>query len=485
MSQLSFNQIRIFTALISLLLSATAFYSDDIINSDGILYIQVTEAFLQSGFSAMMQLYNWPFFAMIIAGLHSLTAIPLELCSNIINSLFFVIFTDTLLLINNKTFSNKQNLIIAAVLIICFQSFNEYRDYIIRDIAYWAFCGLSLYRFIIFLESPSIRNATLWQTLAIIAVLFRIEGVVFLLGLPLYLFAHSPVKIALKSYLQLNFLLIIIALSTITFVLSQPELTASFGKLSTVLSYIKPTNFTNTLIAKSDIIANQVLNQYSARFSTMILVSGLIFMLFYKLIKALSLPYIAIYIVAVWNRKNESHPYQKLIIYYVILNITLLLAFLFHSYFMSTRYTIMAVSGLFLLMLPSLCNYIERLLNNKSRKTLSIIILILFVSLVDSMTQSASKAYIQSTAIWASDNLPQSSHILTDDNLLYYYVLKHNPIAKIDVKHIPTNYKNYQYIIVVEKNKQHRFQPKNMLLKPIYHQLNKHGDRAIVYKVTE
>jgi len=489
MSTLSFNQIRIFTALVSLLLSVTAFYIDDIINPDGILYIHMAEAFVDNGLAGIKEYtsYNWPFFAIFIAGLHSLTTLPLELCSNILNSLFFVIFTDTLLLISNKTFINKQNLILAAIFIICFQSFNEYRDYIVRDIGYWAFCSLSLYRFIIFIESPSVRNATIWQLVAIIAILFRVEGVVFLFGLPLYLWLCTPIKQALKSYLQLNYLVIITLVSTTIFAIGQTGLATVFGKLTTVLSYIEPARFMQTLTEKSDIIADQVLNQYSDRFSTLILVSGLITMLIYKLVKALSLPYFALYIASIWNRKIESHPHQKLIIYFVLLNIILLLAFLFHEYFMSKRYVIMAGAGLFLLMLPSLCSYIDRLFHHRSRKTLGFIALLLIIGLVDSMTQSGSKAYIQSTAIWASNNLPEGSRILTNNVRADYYVHKSNPdISHQFAERLQAHLNNNDYLIIVEKRGRTTIKDalQGISLEFIYSEQNKKKDRASVYLIS-
>ena len=90
-------KIRAFTALASLLLSVFAYYSNDIINNDGILYMNMAEAFLQGGLAETVKLFNWPFFSILVASIHQLTSLPLETSANILNALLFVLLLDTLI----------------------------------------------------------------------------------------------------------------------------------------------------------------------------------------------------------------------------------------------------------------------------------------------------------------------------------------------------------------------------------------------------
>ena len=52
------SNTRFFTALASLLLSLQAVYFDDIINRDGIMYLQMVEAYLTGGLTAVRSIYD-------------------------------------------------------------------------------------------------------------------------------------------------------------------------------------------------------------------------------------------------------------------------------------------------------------------------------------------------------------------------------------------------------------------------------------------
>ncbi|MDH5358574.1 MAG: hypothetical protein OEY48_00870 [Gammaproteobacteria bacterium] len=479
-------KIRIFTALISLFLSTFAYYSDDIINRDGILYMDMAAAFLQGGLTETAKLYDWPFFSIIVAYLHKLTTLPLQISAGVLNSLLFILLTDTLILISNKTLPNSRQLAFAALFILCFQMLNEYREFIIRDIGYWAFCSLALYRFMVFLESPSLKNASIWQLVAIVAVLFRIEGVVLLLGLPLYLFATQHPKIALKQGLQLSYLLLICAVIASVLTIGQSGLTHAFSKISSVSYYIDTSNFVTSLSNKTDILADQILNKYSERYSALILVSGLITMLFYKLINALSIGYVGLYLFSWWQNKNySSFPYQRLLAYFTALNLVILLAFLFKEYFISTRYSVMALLGLLLLILPAICRGIEYAWLSKNRIYITVVSVILLVGLVDGLTQSNSKSYIKNTAISASQDLPGYSKVLTDDKFIDYYFRTHKSTSEISQEENLNNYQNYNYMIVVEKRRNVALKDslKSMAIEPVHAQENKRGDRATIYRI--
>ena len=496
-------KIRAFTALASLFLSVFAYYSTDIINNDGILYMGMAEAYFQGGLSGMMKYsgFNWPFFPILVSYIHQLTLLPMETSAYILNALLFVLLLDTLILISRKFQLTSQQLAIAALLFICFQSFNEYRDYIIRDFGYWAFCSLALYRFILFLEKPSITNATLWQLVAVMAVLFRVEGIVILLGLPLYLFIYHSPKVAVKQSVKLNYLFILAVLAVTVLTIEMSGISAAFSKIVTVTNYINPDIFLDTFREKAAIIETQVLNQYSASYSAFILSSGLIFMLCYKVIKAISFGYLGLFLFSRWQKnKIQAVPYRSLIIYFAALNIVILLAFLFHEYFMSRRYAMVTLISLLLLMLPRLTDLISQAWTSRNKGLLAVICIILLIGLVDGIHQSRSKAYIKETAIWASQNLPENSTVITDDRIIQYYYQSHQPKAAlskvwVDSYHndayqnsfnqIEKNYLNYDYLIVVEKRKNKKIKQllATMKLEQIYSQETKRQNKASVYKI--
>jgi len=484
-SQNNVVKIRLIMALISLLLSILALYSDDIINSDGIMYIELSQAYLDGGLIASAKVYNWPFFSILVALIHQITQLSLETSTYVLNTILFVLLTDVLVLISNKILPNSRQLAFAALFFLCFLTLNEYRDFIIRDIGYWAFCSLALYQFMKFLEKSTLKNATIWQAVIIVAILFRVEGIVIFFGLPASLFFIQSPKIAIKNTIQLYYIAIISTLLLILFAVGLSDLTTTFNKITTVTNYINLDILLSKLDERIDIMGSQILNKHSDSYGALILSSGLIVMLIYKLIKAVSIGYIGLYFYSRWQKISpQPSPYQGLIGYFLILNIVILLAFLFTEYFVSKRYAMVALISILLLMMPRLCNIMERAWTSKNKPILIIAGLILFVGLVDGMTKSNSKLYIKDVAIWASDNLPENSTVLTDDEFIQYYFSNNQPKATLSVKNIQL-YKKYDYLIVVDKrkNKYLKAMLGKMDIKPTYNSKNKRGDQATVYEV--
>jgi len=499
------TKLRFGTALISLLLSVFVIYSDDLINRDGILYIETAEAFLQGGLTSALDVYNWPFFSIFIAYTHQLTSFSFELSAYIINTLFFVFLTDTLVLLSHKTLPNKQQLLIAALVILCFSTINEYRSYIIRDIGYWYFCCLILYRFIQFIEIPTLRNATIWQLVAVMATLFRIEAIVIVLLLPLYLTFNFPIRSAAQSILKLNYIFILSLVIGSFYIIGFTDSGITFNKLGDLLAYIDINSLLESFNKKSEIIEHQVLNKFSASYSAFILSSGLIVMLFYKLTKALTLGYLALYLFSWWKQKQiQLSPYTGLIIYFLLLNILILTAFMFKELFISKRYAIIAILSMLLLMLPRLTLLINKSWSKRNKGIIVIIGLVLLVNFIDGIHKSNSKHYVKNTAIWASKNLPANSEILTDDEFINYYYRIHlltekNNLTRINIgsynsagkRYIVSKIKalhyNYDYLILVEKRRNEKLKKllEVMQLELVYSQNNDRGDKASIYKVVD
>ena len=479
------TKIRIFTALASILLSFIAVYFDDLINADGVLYINMADAFLKGGLEETAKLHNWPFFPIILAYLHKLTTLPFETNAYLLNGLLFALLNDTLIRISHKILPNKNQLLIAALFIICFQPINEYRDFIIRDIGYWTFASLSLYYFMRYLETPTIKIATIWQLVTITAVLFRVEGVVILLGLPLFLFVAQRPSQGLKRTLLLNYLFIISLPPVIIMALGSFSSHGAFNKIDALSFYTNFDNLANQLHDSVEVIRTQVLNKYSEQYAELILASGLLFMLFYKLLKALNLGYIVLYLISWRQQKQTDTPSNlNLLYYFSILNVFVLTVFVLQQYFITTRYTVMALIGFLLLMLPILCRYLETAWFEKKRSIIIFAGTILFFNLADSIIQSNSKTYIKKTAIWAAENLPQGSKVLTDETIIQYYAKAHKSSTNISAEKLK-NYPHYDYMIVVKKKKdmdKGRFSNKKKFMQ-VYSQKNKKGDSANIYKI--
>ena len=513
---LNITRIRLFTALASLLLSLQAVYFDDIINRDGIMYLQQVEAYLTGGLASAKLIYDWPAFSIIVAWVHKITSLPIEAAGFLTNSLLFIILTDAIILISSLLVTSQRQLAIAAVLVLCFIPINEYRDFILRDPGYWAFSSLALYQFMLFVLSPSYKTASLWQLFIVIAILFRIEGSVILFALPFFLFFINPPVLAIKRFFQSLYLAIISALIALATLASQTDFSVAFGKLGSISKYLDLDKYLYLLDKYSTVIEQQVLNRYSDEYASQILISGMLFMLVYKLLKTFSISYLIICFITYFTPSSKELSarqclLQQLLLYFFSLNIFILSMFLFKEYFISSRYAVLALVSLLLLVMYRLCHAIENLWFGKKKVLLSIAGLCLFYNLADAALQSSSKTYIKETALWAASNLPDDSLVITDDEFMLYYFNRELPSSTLCVNklHHPTaftreyakkipyingpcahaqsnDYRYYDYLIVVEKERNSELTAflKTLQLKKIYSQENARlTDSAAVYQV--
>ena len=499
----SFIQIRLLTALVSLCLSLFACYNSNI-NNDGILYLYSAEAYLQDKLATIAPYNNQPFFSIIIAYVHVATSLSFESIAYLLNGLLLIILFDMLLLISKKMLPNNQQIAIAAIILLCFQSLNEYREFVIRDFGYWAFASLALYRFIIFTEQPRLKNATYWQLAATLAFLFRIEGVFILLGLPFYLFIVHPPKIAVFHYLKAHYLLIAATIAMIIMVSFNANMPSIFYKIERGYQEVLP-NTVHIFNKKALIIATQVLSSEGnmGEYGPLALGSILITILVFKIIKAMSLSYIGLFALSCWqNKKRQIVPYQGLVVYFVLLTIIPLAMSLFISYLLSTRYTMMTLVSLLLLMLPRLIRLIEETWTTRNKTLLGIIVTVLLIGLADGVTSSRPKPYIKDIAIWASNNLPKNITILTNNRVIDYYYesrravtdthyktgmekIKKNRFGDYTFENVQKNYQNYDYLIIFRKRKDAQIQPLlvTMALEKIHCQGRKRSGEVCVYKV--
>jgi hypothetical protein len=514
-SPLNIIQIRICAAFSSLLISLFIILFDDIINKDGILYIQVAESFLAGGLQSATMLYKWPAYSIIIAYFHQLTSISLESSALIINSFFFVLLTDALVLICRLIMSTHRQLVISALLITCFMPLNEYRDYIFRDIGYWTFISLALYQFMLFLKLPNLKNASLWQIFMVAAIFFRIEGSVILLALPLFLLLIRTEKnlMVFKEILLTSYLSIIGLLAILVVLLSHLDAVAAYLELYGLdfFANVNLSFYTEKLAHATYIIEHQILNKYSKDYAALIFLIGMLAMLIFKLLKGFSFSYIIVYfMVASKGDQTSTKLYQQLFMYFFLVNVLILIFFLYKEYFVSARYLVMALIGLFLFLVHRLVLGIEFLWLGKRILPLSIIVLCLSYNLIDALTMSHHKSYVKDIAVWSAQNLPSKSLLMTDNiHVKYYFDTEKSSsilcqknietIVDLKKKHGPNisgeidpcdedssvSYLHFDYVILVERKYSETIKEavKHLRLQEIHHTIDTKGNRANIYRV--
>lgn len=474
---------RLLVAISSLLLSIILIATDDIINKDGILYIHTASAFLSGGISASFELFNWPFYSILIAIVHQLTGLPLEMSAYVLTTFFFILLTDSLYLICRKILPSPQHVLVGMIIFLAFYSLNDYRNFIIRDPGYWAFSSLGLFFFMSFLDNGQWRTTFYWQLSMIGAILFRVEATFLLLALPLYALFHFPFTHSKVShYLQLTSLPLL-ALIALPFSSYFRSILGDSDRLNSLMYRDVPEllhHFSN----KADQII-QLLPSFTHDHGSLILFTGLLGFIVFLIIEAIHIGYFGLYIAARWQKPSPNFPHRQLLIYTLILNMLVLVGFTFMQFFMITRYCIMLTLILLLLMLPAITNFLVAAWQNKNHKILLSFVVIILLSLYVSLSYSISKRYIKETALWASEHLPKNSHTATDSPFIAYYFNTRSDRRPIELVTTLENASAYDQLLYVEKIKNMLSETKLIAIQSrqtIYSMQNQRGDKSSVYE---
>ena len=167
----------------ALLVGAWARKIDPVINPDGVKYILASINFLRGEFQLGLEAHKWPFYSMAISAFSLLIQQPAEISAIILNALLRGIGGIAFIRICRNLGADYRQSVLAALVYLCYPGLNEVQSMVIRDIAYVT-CFLWMVVFFMQMFSRNRRRDIAGFIIcAVLATLFRIEGVVFLVGL--------------------------------------------------------------------------------------------------------------------------------------------------------------------------------------------------------------------------------------------------------------------------------------------------------------
>ena len=176
----------ILCAIAGVATSAWCIHIDDVINNDGVEYIRAAEQFAARNWAGAFAVHQWPFFSFLMWGTSVVLGTSYEVAGQLLNTSFFT--ASSLLFVGVvRAFggTSRRLTILAALVAVLHPAFNEYRAFIIRDAGYLAFYLLALLYLARSLQAPAGRYPAAVLVALLVASLFRVEGVVFLLSAPL------------------------------------------------------------------------------------------------------------------------------------------------------------------------------------------------------------------------------------------------------------------------------------------------------------
>jgi len=165
---------------VSLLLTVIAHHNKSI-NRDGILYVHVALEFLDNGFGAARQIFNWPFLSILMGLVAKLTGLGPEHAGYLLNALFLA--GTGALLVSCVRRTSPEIAWATCLAVLAIPGLNEYRHELLREYGCWFFVTLGFWLALRWTENPRWKTALAVQASLGTAALFRPEALAFFAAL--------------------------------------------------------------------------------------------------------------------------------------------------------------------------------------------------------------------------------------------------------------------------------------------------------------
>lgn len=408
----------------SLLLSIWANYIDDIVNNDGIEYIKSAAAILQGDWATALHTYKWPFYSLTIAFTSLLSGLSLTMSAYVVNAFFNAWLVIAFVALVRLLGGNRSTLWFAVLVILAFPTINKFRPYLIRDPAFLALFLSACYAFFLYIKGGLKRYNAMSIACFMLAALFRLEGLIYLLLTQAYLFNRHFTHRG-NRLLSLFALLILLAILVVFISWWQFSSTGELGYSSI---FTQPLRFFETTWGQfGEAFAIRVeeyaLTGHSRAYALMALSWSAASIVFLELVHTLYYLYFFLWLVA-W-RKGLLFPETSLYAswrFLVLASLLVLFGFVMVQWFLADRYSI-AAALLLLLATPFLLAswYEQRTKQGAHKGVFWLVIALIVLSGLKSFDLGTKKHYLKAAADWMTDSLPVGARIYTNNRILGHY----------------------------------------------------------------
>jgi hypothetical protein len=427
----SLNKIALTIILISILVALQVQYiQHGWINSDSILYLEAAKLFANGQWAAGFNVFEWPFYALCIAMTQYITTLNVHHSAQLLNVIFFAITCTSFLKIIELAGGKQLQLIAGGMIFLSAQYLiGGVLEMLMRDEGFWAFYLTSLVFLIKFYQQRQLKDALLWQTSIIIATLFRIEAISFLIFLPLVFLIHKeyPIKNRIKLVLQAYSLQFIFTAIIIGLLITNESFSASMlGRLNEIFTPHLLNDLTRQLSEKSQIMAKMVLGQYLDEYALPSLIITFCYAMLMKTVNATGLinVFLAFFSFKSQKKHIEKRSYQLLIGACLIatMNMAMIITKVFvlsSRYVLALSFILMIIASFYFASLLEQSTHRE---NKKPQWLVSILILIMSLGFINNiLPKKDGYNYLQDAVAWVKQQNTTNSPVFYSDARMRYY----------------------------------------------------------------
>lgn len=450
----------------SLFLSIVAIWGAVTVPRDATLYFDAAQAFLDYGLGGAFEVFDWPWFSILLAVTHSLTGLSFENSGYLWCSLLMA-GTCALLVDECRRWIPGSGYL-ACLVVLAIPGFNQYRSDILREFGFWFFCVLALWLVSRWRERPLWPVALLVQLSIILASAFRLEAFFLFPSLALWALAG-------RSWLRFQQLLLPMALGGALGLLALNISELSVDRLNYYQGLLVPDNLLQKFDQLAAHLANGMRFKYSRDDAGLILFLGILGTLgigFFVSLGPLSLPIL-------WTGKQAwvrlgagvgQHYTWAGLGYFLVL-----LIFFIYNQFMVARYE----SLLSVLAAPLAIFALKTFVGQYTRLGRVLLIILVLTMLDNVISLSAKKTHFVEAGNWMAEHVPLGAPVYYDDVRISYYAGRgaRRQALPRDVAMSPQHADNFRYFFIeIDENADEAW---------LQSWLHQHGRRILVTFVND
>ncbi len=424
-----FNPNNLFGLIVatSILLAAWMQYiQHGWITRDSLLYLEQARLFALGDWQGVKQVFSWPLYGVCIGIVHKLTSFSIHGSAQILNMLFFGIATASFLQIIKLAGGSNRTLVSGALLLFSAQYIvGDVLEMLMRDEGFWAFYLTSLVFFIRYDQQQKLRDAVLWQICIIVATLFRIEAILYLLFLPLFfMFGQlgsitSRFKKMFNAYSISTLVAIFIGITLVT----QPQISmAQFGRLQEVFTINLYQELSQKLLFQADIMSTQVLGDSLEEFAIPGLLLTFLYAMGAKIITATGL--IGTGLAAFYFKYSPTSmqpAIRKVLLAIGIIAFITMALIITKVFVLSSRYVV----ALAWILLIFAAFYLAELSSNNRKKHryvfIALCLLLCLGFIKNILPKQAGYNYRQEAVAWVKSHNDDGKPVFYDETRMIYY----------------------------------------------------------------
>lgn len=428
--QLKNSYFYLFAVLIGMLIAAQMQYiQHGWINPDSVIYFEAARLIALGDFHQALSVFAWPMYSACIALTHKLTALSIHQSAQLLSVLFFALTTFSFLKIIQLGGGNQKTMLAGAL--ILFSSLyivGDVLEMLMRDHGFWAFFLSSLVFLIRYQQNHRLFYALAWQVCALIAMLFRIEGIMFVLFLPCVLLFDQQIdsKTKILRFLKSHLLNLLIVVSIIIAMLLNPALSVkSLGRLEEVFNLQLWYQFTHHLFSSAAVMSDEVLGPFLDEYAIPGLLLTFAYVMIVKTISITGPINIALAAFA-YRQQKLIKPATLMVIKATALIALVTMGLIITKVFvLSGRYIVPLALMLMLLAAFQFGKLLQGYCQQKQRLNTIVVSLLLVImtaaTINNLLPKPAAYNYIQDAAKWAKqENIVQANVLYFDVRLRYF-----------------------------------------------------------------